>query len=517
MTGTARGDRRQNTTNYEHPQESHLLDLHYAMRYNNAGEPELRVNASGVTIAGNVDVDRVRIWDGTNNLLLEQPVNDSDPGTTWTVPTENHNMIFNGTTWDRMRGNIDNGVLTYLTNGTIAVTQSTSPWVVTGNANVTVTGNIAGITTLPAITGNVGVSGNVSITQMPGIRGNVTVDNYTGNVTVASFNPAYLTAFEEIMATPFFPEIQIDAVYGLPDSMEARQVGNATAGANVTTSLFYANSSTTSGSASFVASHNFMRYRPGQGAMSRFTAAYTMGNATAGIAGVAQRAGIFHIGEGYFFGFSGDTGAGNTGVGINHVYGGGPEVRTLTITTAPGGAQTATITLNSVPYTVSINTGTAANTAAQIAVGNAYGNVWQTQSVGNTVVFMSTSAGAKNGTYSFASSGTGTIAAGTVVQTTAGTTPTVDWVYQSAWNGASVSFDPSNLNVYAIDFRWLGAGIVRFFMEDPATGAMTLVHTQNWAGQHATPHCLNPSFRLGWLSTVVGSPACQQWSQERRV
>ena len=49
---------------------------------------------------------------------------------------------------------------------------------VTGNANVVVAGNVAGITTLPAITGNVAVNnfpGNVSITSMPAITGNVNV------------------------------------------------------------------------------------------------------------------------------------------------------------------------------------------------------------------------------------------------------------------------------------------------------------------------------------------------------
>lgn len=45
---TARGDTRLNTTAYEHPQESNLLNLHKAMEYNAAGEPILRV----ATIAG---------------------------------------------------------------------------------------------------------------------------------------------------------------------------------------------------------------------------------------------------------------------------------------------------------------------------------------------------------------------------------------------------------------------------------------------------------------------------------
>jgi hypothetical protein len=81
----------------------------------------------------------------------------------------------------------------YLVGNVLTVNQGTSPWVTTGNANVVVTGNIAGITTLPAIRGNVGVSGNinvdnfpsnVSITQMPAISGNVNVDNFPANVKI---------------------------------------------------------------------------------------------------------------------------------------------------------------------------------------------------------------------------------------------------------------------------------------------------------------------------------------------
>ena len=56
-----------------------------------------------------------------------------------------------------------------------------------GNANVKVIGNISGITTLPAITGNVHVYGNVSIDQMPGVNvtgisGNIN-GNINGNIT----------------------------------------------------------------------------------------------------------------------------------------------------------------------------------------------------------------------------------------------------------------------------------------------------------------------------------------------
>lgn len=49
---TTPNDRRQNTTNYQHPQETNLLNLHKAMQYNTDGEPEVRVtNSASLTSA----------------------------------------------------------------------------------------------------------------------------------------------------------------------------------------------------------------------------------------------------------------------------------------------------------------------------------------------------------------------------------------------------------------------------------------------------------------------------------
>lgn len=44
----ARGDKRLNSTNYEHPQETNLLNVHRAMEYNAIGQPMLRTTGSSV-------------------------------------------------------------------------------------------------------------------------------------------------------------------------------------------------------------------------------------------------------------------------------------------------------------------------------------------------------------------------------------------------------------------------------------------------------------------------------------
>jgi len=141
-----------NSTSYVHPDEPNLLNLHKAMVYRD-DEPHLRVTLGqdNITITGNVNlVDQVKINNTESQMI---PV--------------------------------------YLVGNVLTVNQGTTPWY----ANANVIGNISGITTLPAIRGNVGVSGNinvdnfpsnVSITQLPAVSGNVSISQMpaiTGNVT----------------------------------------------------------------------------------------------------------------------------------------------------------------------------------------------------------------------------------------------------------------------------------------------------------------------------------------------
>lgn len=112
------GIRNPNSTDYVHPDEPNLLNVHKAMVYNSEGEPCLRAKIEGVEITGDVVVDKVKLWDGTNDLLFDLPNNDGETAPQ-SLPTESHNMVFNGSTWDRMRGNSTTGILV---NGAIEVT-----------------------------------------------------------------------------------------------------------------------------------------------------------------------------------------------------------------------------------------------------------------------------------------------------------------------------------------------------------------------------------------------------------
>lgn len=74
-----RGDRRLNTTNYEHPQETNLLDLYRAMQYNTAGQPELRTSNFLIDVsAGRVPGHSIVFIAGRNRTTAI-----STPATVW--------------------------------------------------------------------------------------------------------------------------------------------------------------------------------------------------------------------------------------------------------------------------------------------------------------------------------------------------------------------------------------------------------------------------------------------------
>lgn len=124
-------------------------NIHLALQYApGTTEAELRtatritntapipVSVDSVTIEGDVNVDKVRLWDNTNVLMLEQPNTDSETPATWSVPSESFNMVYNGSSWDRMRGNINQGVLVNVSNSTIAVTDNGSSLTVDGSVSI---------------------------------------------------------------------------------------------------------------------------------------------------------------------------------------------------------------------------------------------------------------------------------------------------------------------------------------------------------------------------------------------
>jgi hypothetical protein len=329
----------------------------------------------------------------------------------------------------------------------------------------------------------------------------------TGTVTIdRAESPSTVTAFGEQYGISITPVIQLDAIYGItPEVIQTYNNGTGSgAGGTPLSALFTANTGTTAGGYGVVRSKRFIRYRTGQGALCRFTAAFT-----AGVPNSLQFAGLANQENRIAIGYDGDK------FGVVRSTGGKTEIRQLTINSISTGSQTLTITLNGTAFTVTVNTASPQDAAVAIAthVGGYTG--WLVDQVDNTIVFMSTTLGPKTGTYSLTGSGT---VSGTFAQRQAGIAQTDHWTYQYQWNvdtlGAidpetgerhtrnpsGMTLDPTKLNVYQINFRWLGAGEIRYALEDQATGNMIFIHKEHYTNQNNVPHVANPSFKITYAA-----------------
>jgi hypothetical protein len=358
-----RGDRRLNTTNYEHPQETNLLDLHRAMEYDLAGKPQIRVAAklSGPTIAGQV------------------------------------------------------------------------------------------------------------------------------------------SAFGEPLAISPTAVVQLDAIYGTTTDVIQTYTNGTGAVANSVSGMFQVSSGTTQGGYGVLRSKRFLRYRPGQGIVTRFTAMFTEG-----VVGSRQLAGLANQENRVSFGYDGDR------FGIVRSTGGKATILLMTMGTAPNAPQTATITLNGVAYTVALTNSTVDQ--AVVAITNRVGGYggWLFQQTDGAMLWLAPTLGPMNGAFTFTSTGNATA---TFVVKQAGVAQTDNWTYQEDWNidkmdgsntistnPSGMTLDHTKLNIYQIALRWLGAGVISYAMEDQASGTMVYVHREHYVNQNIKPHIDNPSFKIAYTA-----------------
>jgi len=76
---------------------------------------------------------------------------------------------------------------------------------------------------------------------------------------------------------------------------------------------------------------------------------------------------------------------------------------------------------------------------------------------------------------------------------------------QSAWNAdtfdgsgdagnpSGALLDPTKGSPYQIRYQWLGYGAIRYYVEDPLTGVITLCHTILYSNQNVIPSIFNPN------------------------
>jgi hypothetical protein len=309
-------------------------------------------------------------------------------------------------------------------------------------------------------------------------------------------------AFGEALVSQLSPAFQLDGLYGL-DEFEFR-LNSANGGLNYVSNdgLMTVESGTTSGAFSTLRSLRSVRYRPGQGSMCRITAMFPTGFTE----GYQQVAGFINqsdiLGVGYNFGDPSEPLSKRDEFAIVRRQNSKGEVAQFTIDVAASGAETVTITLNNVAFPVSVTAGTTEENTAQL--GNDSYTGWIVDYYGSELFFTFDGPPTDlTGTFSISSTGT---LSGTYTNLQNGSPPNDNWTYQSDFNidkldgsgPSSMSIDPSKLNVFVIDFRWLGAGRIRYSIEDPATGCIFPFHMDYYANQNTIPSISNPSLRIGY-------------------
>lgn len=306
------------------------------------------------------------------------------------------------------------------------------------------------------------------------------------------------TAFGEPLAIPLTPVIQLDAIYGIT-SNDYETFTATTGNVENSGSVFLTHTGTGAFGYGVIRSKRLLRYRPGQGALARFTAGFSTPQTQ-----TIQRAGLFAQEQGLFIGNEG------TNFGVTRQNGGKAHIYKLDITTGATGSGTAVVELNGTNYNVNLVTGTDVSTASQIeASSSAFLGGYTIQAVSSSIFFAATSLGNRTGAVSF--SGAGSV--GTVSTIQSGSDNVLSFTSQSDFsidtldgNGPSgMVLDTTKINVYQINFRWLGVGEIRYAIENQDSGDMIFFHHEHFTNQNEVPHLDNPSFKIGYIAANLSS------------
>jgi hypothetical protein len=358
------------------------------------------------------------------------------------------------------------------------------------------------------VSGDLNVVNEVEIKNDAGnpisVTGTVAIDSNQVLPVFVQYPPGSTGGFGENLVAEITPIGQYDAIYGIGGDLASDyETFDAFGGfAGTEDGMFAARSSTTIYSYGVLRSNRFLRYRPGQSATGRFTAMFTQGKA-----GTEQRAGLFNQESAFMVGYNG------TNFGILHSYGATVAIATLQVTFGPSTSSDCTIVLNGITHTVPLVAGeSTAETAARIAASTFNG--WNAQQSNSTVVFVSLDTNPKAGAFSFSH----VDATGSITLTRQGVPPTDVWIPQTSWNidtmnelgPSGANLVPTNLNVFQIRYKWLGAGSISFMIEDPNTGKSIEFHKIIWTNQNTQPHIANPSLKIGFVAyNLVGGATSQ--------
>lgn len=341
-----------------------------------------------------------------------------------------------------------------------------------------------------------GQTGNGSWNYVP-----VTAEGHLETVIHGPRNP-----FGSIHVERMHPIFQVDAVYGINDTMVKATTGSAvgfSSSGDVSNvdNKFVCSTGTSAYSFSTLQSDARVRYRPGQGTIGRVAGLFSPP--------VANSINVIGFGSGesgFYFGYNG------TSFGILYSTDGVREIQSLNILTASTTTNAYQVFLPN-GYTASVpatNNSSTSRTAYEITLGTFPG--WNSYASGSTVVFLSNDVGNK-GLIRYSQTGGGAATGSEVLQ---GVAATDTWVPQTQWNGdkmdgsgsSGILLDPTKGNVYQIGMQYLGFGGVVCQIEANEEGNnpdWTTVHTFKFANSRTVPTLRNPSFPFTMAAYSAGS------------
>lgn len=306
-----------------------------------------------------------------------------------------------------------------------------------------------------------------------------------------------LSIFGDEVSQPLSNEVAISCIYGVIDNRH--ETFSATGGSvGVDFNQYKCQSGTSVGGYGVVRSKRAVVYHPGEAIRARFSGLFNQG-VPLGL----QFAGLFHLTDTIAFGYDGDS------YGCIIERAGIAEVQEIEVTGAAGGAESATVTLDGDAVSCSLTATTTAGNSFEITrdlladpTVSAKWNIYQNDS---KIVLLSKSVGNKTGTMSFSSA----TATATVTEQQAGADKTKYHIAQNDWNMDNWSsrewtLDPANLNVYQIDYGYLGGACILFSVYDKLCGCFVPVHLYEPIDDTLT-NVGNPNLKIGWTAASLGS------------
>lgn len=323
-----------------------------------------------------------------------------------------------------------------------------------------------------------------------------------GHLEVAVHDP--VLPFGSIHTEPLTPVFQTDAVYGINPNQVATTEFNGGSAFSLN-NFFICKTNTTVGGSGTIQSRKRLRYRPGQGAVGRFTAIWDQP-----VANSILVAGLGTSESGFYMCLSGST------FGILQSIYGVREIRTLNVNTGSTATDNYNVTLDGTTYQVAAtNNGSTLKTAQEIAGGSYLG--WTTSLSGNNVIFLASQTGLKTGAFSLGQSGAGTPTSGTFTLNLSGKASEDTFIPQSEWNGdkldgtgaSGFTLDPHKGNLFEIGITYLGFGPITFkcmtISSDGNNPTWEVFHTIKNPNTLVRTNMSQPSFPFTMAAYSAGS------------